>query len=543
MYTIRKSQSFLQEGNLILSNMTGTGALTQQETSDKPADNDHNQKRMRQRFAYLLLRVSKELKNIAKEDMGGFRVYISNLPASENDPLSSIARSDREKIQGASAPDEIFHVLTNGEYWGYRNLFLLHAIVETFGSMDLIHEVAKYREQLLQFESDPSFIPSGSPPEVQKMAQLSQKFLNVFINVQKRFEELDVLDRLKVFATLLPMEYGQMEQLHSDAIASASDVSSIFGILGYYWDWQRFRPLKCIVDTLGTSEVQRMVSEYDREFKLSRASQKQTKEIERELFNYRIRFAHLVLKILIYFEKSNITLDAFHKFLASRQSAYDQNRHIAILDPAFDTAKSWSEMFLVLNHTWDHFNFELLHEVLKNFQIQELLPQFRHYQHDIHSFAVMTKLSDLVQALPSIHPPARLGFVKLSISFDATYMDHQFEHFVRFRQSLAREFDIPEYTVQIYTITFYKFKFIHDLKQYYYKLKCYIPSSIAGLLIVESRAKGHFYEEHQITHLTLHEEKQYYFSCPILESGSLSILQQAKVNPDVWKRLKGKSML
>ena len=521
-----------------------TGALTQQETSDKPADNDHNRKRvciMRQKFANLLRRVSNELENTAKEDMGGFRVYISNLPPSENDPLQSIARSDKEKIQGASAPDEIFHVLTNGDYWGYKNLFLLHTIVDKFGSVDLIDEVAKYREQLLQFESDPSFIPMLSPPEVQKMALLSRKFPNVVTNVQKGFEKLDVLDRLKVLATLLPTEYGQMEQPYSDAIASASDVSSIFGTLGYYWDWQRFRPLKCIVDTLGTSEVQRMVSEYDRQFKLSTASQKQTKEIERELFDYRIQFAQLVLEILMYFEKSDITLDAFHKFLASQQSAYDQNRHISILDPTFDVAKNWSEMFLVLNHTVDHFNFELLQEVLENFQIQELLPQFRCYQQDIHRFAVMTKLSVLVQTLPSRHPPRR-GFVKLSIRFDATESDHQFLHFVRFRQSLARVFDIPEYTVQIYTITSYT-ELIHNIKQYYYELKCYIPSSVAGLLIVESRAKGHFYEEHRITHLKFHEEKQYYFSCPILESGSLSILQQAKANPGVYKRLTGKSML
>ena len=500
---------------------------------------------MRDKFAFLLTKASAQCRNI---DMRDFKHYVSNLPSSENNPDHSIALSDKETIQKANTPDEIFHVLTNSNYWGYRKPFLLYLIVNRFGSVQLINEVAKYREQLEPFESDPSFMPKESPPEAQKFAKntvLSQKFANIVIILQKRFEELDVLDRLKVFATLLPMEYGQMEQPHSDAIASASEVSSIFGILGYYWDWQRFRPLKCIAETLGTSEVQRMVSEYDQEFQSrvpqQQASHYETPAIETELFDYRIRFARLVLSTLRYLEQSEITLDGFCEFLSSRLPTYYFQQHqIAILDPAFDVTKNWSDIFLVLNHTWDHFNFKLLQEVLENFQIQELLPQFRHYQQDIHSFVDKTLLSVLVQALPSSHPLARRGFVKLSITFDPTYTEHNLVHFEQFRQSLAKEFDIPEYAIKIHTIKF-RSDLIATKKQFRYRLKCYIPSSVAGLLIVESRAKGHFYEHHQITHLKFHEDKHYYFSCSILESGSLMILQQAKANPDVCRRLKGKS--
>ena len=488
-------------------------------------------------FVPLLTKTSIQLRT---QNMGKFKIYVSYLPPSENNPDQSIARSDKKKIQGASTPDEIFHVLTNGDYLGYRKPFLLYLIVNEFGSENLIDEVEKYmyREQLEsnreQLESNPS-----ESAQIMPLTVLHQilKFARLVIKIQTKFEELDVLESLKVFATLLPMEYGQMEQPHYDAIASASDVSSIFGILGYYWDWQRFRLLKCIAETLiGTIEVQRMVSEYQSGVPQQQPGHCETPAVETELFDYRIQFARLVFSTLMYLEQSDITLEMFCKFFASRL----QHHQFGVLEPASDAAKSWSAIFLVLNRCWDHFNFNLLHDVLESFQIHDLLPQFLCYREAIDSFTVITPLSVLVQALPSCHPPARTGFAKMSIRFDATESDHLFVHFVRFRQSFAREFDIPEYAIRIHTITFYTESF-HDTKQYYYKFKCYIPSSVACLLIVESRAKGHFYEEHRITHLTFHEDKHYYFSCSILESGSLSILQQAKVNPDVCRRLKGKS--
>ena len=484
-------------------------------------EQDHNAglanervRKMKEKFARLIVNVLQKLLQIATIDLNQFRVYVTLIPASEKNPEDMITEDDKHRIQQADSIEKIFGLL--GNYWNYENIDLLVSIVKTYGDEDTLEMVKRYQEELRKFESDPDHVPVESPPMALKSsrnAELSQKFADLIINLFKIFGQMQIdLEKLRMYASLVPLGYRHFNQAHLDELAQAPSLAAMFVIFGCYWDWRNYHLLTCIVDKFGSPEMKEMVAKYHVEVMKLRSSSSSSDcwlyQMETKILVFKTRYAALVLEVLLILEKST-TLTIFHSYLATLPACL-QHPSIKMFSHNIAETQSWGATFLQLNPCWDYLNFRLLQHIIEKFGIQQLHESLQAYCGDVSDFVRETKVCELVRVLPSGYPhaPAKSNLVKVTFTITGSWKERTMEDFERLRQAFIHSFCLPDYVL---IISGAKVHTADTIASSYCKLRCYIPSSIACLMIHKSQENNDFYQQHDISRIKFHAEGQYYF--------------------------------
>ena len=477
---------------------------------------------MKEKFARLIANVLEKLLQMANIDLNQFIVYVTLIPPSEKNPEDMITESDKQLIQQAESLEKIFGLL--GNYWNYENINLLVSIVKRYGDEDTLEMVKDYQEELRKFESDPDHIPFESPPMALKSsrnAELSQKFADLIINLLKAFDRIQIdLEKLRMYASLLPLGYRHFSQAHLDALAQAPSLASMLVIFGCYWDWRNYHVLSCVVDQFGSPKMKEMVDEYHKEFMKSHSCssiQRERRgsndirlyEILKNILKFKTRYANLVLETLLVLENST-TLTDFHCYLATLPACL-QHLSIKMFSHNVTETQSWGTTFLQLNPCWDYLNFKLLQNIVEKFGNQQLADSLQAYCRDISGFVKETKVFELVKSLPSGHPhvPAKTCLVKVTFTATGSWKERTMEVFQKFQQAFTHSFCLPDYVL---IVSGAEVHIAETVANSYCELRCYIPSSIACLMILKSQENADFYRQHNISRIKFHAEERYYFN-------------------------------
>ena len=132
--------------------------MTDKQTDRHTSDTDEflkeivqmNFQRIRAKYALLVTNTLHQLEEL-RTDVGRFRVYISNFPASRKFENMLFFQQHLRELREASSLTEVFTMLSQFEYWSWENYHLLSAVVEAFGTPAMKDDVKTYKKDLDTF--------------------------------------------------------------------------------------------------------------------------------------------------------------------------------------------------------------------------------------------------------------------------------------------------------------------------------------------------------------------------------------------------------
>ena len=203
------------------------------------------------------------------------------------------------------------------------------------------------------------------------------------------------------------------------------------------------------------------------------------------------KFRKFVIKVYNYLLRVPTDLNEFRVFISLIPAPLKMKNILWSRDDlqAILKATELCQIFGILNQYWDFLHFELLAVIVDEYGDAKLKKEMQDYCKDVEEFEQTVSLHMLKS-----RPCTRSGSALIEAEVKGNLSDHTLKDARQFRYSLAQEYGLHPYTINLSTV---------DPGSVCFKL--WIPDIFAPHMILQSESKHHFFKEKHITKLMIDE--------------------------------------